>query len=197
MRKTVIATFSDLKDRDPTYAIVDKVDLLVVRIDDEVSVNCGRCLHRGALMSDGFVRGKTLIRGVHPCDYRLDLGVSAHANDQALPKVRAWVDQNQVLVDADEIGAWAQENPQPDDRKACPGHNADPSHGAGEQPYTGLIHTHARQGPRRTGHHRVVDSIGVPRGQIQPKRPDHLEKRHGRPVGRGVWRTDIIRSTKT
>ena len=53
-----VAKLSALKDRDPTYALVGEVDLVVVRWDDEVSVMYGRCLHRGALMSDGYVDGK-------------------------------------------------------------------------------------------------------------------------------------------
>jgi len=65
MKKTSVATLSNLPDRNPQYALVGEVDLVVVRFDDEISVFYGRCLHRGALMSDGFVRGKDLICGVH------------------------------------------------------------------------------------------------------------------------------------
>ena len=86
MQKTAIYKLSDLEDRSPQYAIVGEVDLVVVRFDAEISVFYGRCLHRGALMSDGFVRGRNLICGVHNWDYRLDSGVSAYANDEALPK---------------------------------------------------------------------------------------------------------------
>ena len=46
-----VAKLSSLKDRDPTYALVGEVDLVVVRWDDEVSVMYGRCLHRGALIA--------------------------------------------------------------------------------------------------------------------------------------------------
>ena len=76
MKKTAIAALSDIADRKPEYAIVGEVDLVIVRFDDEVSVFYGRCLHRGALMSDGFVRGDNLICGLHYWDYRLDSGVS-------------------------------------------------------------------------------------------------------------------------
>ena len=58
MTKTSVAKFADLGDREPAYALVAEVDLVVVRWDDEVSVMYGRCLHRGALMSDGHVRGR-------------------------------------------------------------------------------------------------------------------------------------------
>ncbi len=113
MNKTSIAKFSELADRKPEYALVGEADLVVVRFDDTVSVFYGRCLHRGALMSDGFVSGDNHICGVHNWDYRLDSGVSEYANHEALPKFESWVEGDQVLVGADEIHAWGQKNPQP------------------------------------------------------------------------------------
>jgi len=41
-----IAKWSQLRDREPAYALVAGVDLVVVRYGDEVSVLFGRCLHR-------------------------------------------------------------------------------------------------------------------------------------------------------
>ena len=76
MNKVSVAKLDSLEDRKPAYALVGEVDLVVVRFDDDVSVFYGRCLHRGALMSDGFVQGDNLICGVHYWDYRLDSGVS-------------------------------------------------------------------------------------------------------------------------
>ncbi|MGC1489041.1 MAG: Rieske 2Fe-2S domain-containing protein, partial [Albidovulum sp.] len=49
MTRIEIARLSTLEDRDPTYALVGEVDLVVVRFDEEVAVFYGRCLHRGAL----------------------------------------------------------------------------------------------------------------------------------------------------
>ena len=79
MKKVSIAKFDELKDRKPAYALVGEVDLVVVRMDNDASVFYGRCLHRGALMSDGFVRGNNLMCGVHYWDYRLDGGVALSA----------------------------------------------------------------------------------------------------------------------
>jgi glutamate synthase domain-containing protein 2 len=123
----------------------------------------GRCLHRGALMSDGFVRGNNLICGLHDWDYRLDSGVSEYSNDEALPKFKSWVEDDNICVDADEISAWAQDNPQPYNRDAYLGLYADTSHGIVEEPYTGLIQQYARDGLSKTGHHGKVDAMGVPR----------------------------------
>ncbi|CAN0510224.1 unnamed protein product, partial [Phaeothamnion confervicola] len=82
MNRIAIAKWDDLKDREPAYALVGEVDLVVVRFDAEVSVLYGRCLHRGALLSDGYVRGSNLICGLHDWDYRLDTGVSEYSNHE-------------------------------------------------------------------------------------------------------------------
>ena len=82
-----IAKWSELVDREPAYALVANVDLVLVRFDDTASLLYGRCLHRGALLADGHVRGEDLICGVHNWDYRLDSGVSAYNNEEALTKI--------------------------------------------------------------------------------------------------------------
>lgn len=166
MKKEIVAQLSALDDRSPAYALVGEVDLVVVRFDDEVSVFYGRCLHRGALMSDGFVRGNNLICGLHDWDYRLDSGVSEYANDEALPKFKSWLEADDVCVDADEISVWAHANPQPFNRDTYLGLYADTSHGTEEEPYTGLIQQYARDGLSKTGHHGVVDAMGVPRHML-------------------------------
>ncbi|MGI9512963.1 MAG: glutamate synthase-related protein [Anderseniella sp.] len=166
MKKVAIAKLPELEDRKPAYAISGEVDLVVVRMDDTVSVFYGRCLHRGALMADGFVRGDNLICGVHNWDYRLDSGVSAYANDEALPKFACWIDGDDVLVDEDEIADWALENPQPFNREAYLGLYADTAHGTAEEPYNSLIQRYARDGLAKTGHHGAVDAMGVPRDEL-------------------------------
>ena len=166
MNRTPVARWSELPDRSPKYALVAEVDLVVVRFDDDVSVFYGRCLHRGALMADGYVRGKDLICGVHNWDYRMDTGVSAYANEEKLPKFASWIEDDEVLVDEDEIAAWAEKNPQPFNRKAYLGLYADTSHGTAEEPYTGLIQRYAKNALTRTGHHGEVAAMGVPRGEL-------------------------------
>lgn len=166
MTKQVVAKLSELPDRKPTYALVADVDLVVVRFDDDISVFYGRCLHRGALMSDGYVSGNNLICGVHYWDYRLDSGVSEYNNSEALPKFKSWVEGDDILVDEDEVAAWAREHPQPFNRNSYLGLYADTSHGTEEEPYNGLIQQYARDGLKKTGHHGRVDAMGVPRNQL-------------------------------
>ncbi len=88
MNKTAVAKLSELRDRKPAYALVGEVDLVVVRFDDDVSVFYGRCLHRGALMADGFVSGDNLMCGVHYWDYRLDSGVVRVQQHRGVAEIR-------------------------------------------------------------------------------------------------------------
>ena len=165
MRAQAISKWSELADRVPEHALVENVDLVVVRLDDEISVLYGRCLHRGALLADGFVRGDDLICGLHNWDYRADTGVSSYNNHEVLQKFTAWVDGDQVFVDADEVAAWAQDHPQPYDREAYLGIYQD-VHGAPEEPHNALIQGLARDGLSKVGHHGPVTSMGVPRDQL-------------------------------
>jgi len=165
MKKIRLAAWNELADRSPAPARVGNVDLVLVRYDDEVSLLYGRCLHRGALLADGFVRGEDLICGVHDWDYRLATGVSAYNNDERLPKFSAWIEEGAVFADADEIGEWEREHPQPFDRSAYQGSFQDP-HGAPEEPHVGSIRELAAHGLERVGHHGPVAAMGVARGEL-------------------------------
>jgi len=160
---TPLATWSSLLDRQPAYALVAGVDLVVIRHDDQVSVLYGRCLHRGALLSDGHVDGPNLICGLHGWDYRLDTGVSEYNNDETLARFTAWVDHttDAVLVDEEEVRHWAEEHPQPYQRDQYLGLYQD-VHGTPEEPFNGHIQELARNGLDRVGHHGPVSAMGVP-----------------------------------
>ncbi len=158
-----VAVWSELADRRPAYALVANVDLVVIRYGDQVSVLYGRCLHRGALLADGKIRGDDLICGLHNWDYRYDTGISAYNNEEVLPKFEAWVDidQDAVMVDGAEIERWHRANPQPYQRQAYLGLYAD-IHGAAEEPYTGYIQRLAKHGLKKDGHHGKIAAMGVP-----------------------------------
>ena len=164
-KKVVVARFDDLTDRHPAYAMVSDVDLVVVRHDTEVSVLYGRCLHRGALLSDGHIEGNNIVCGVHGWDYRLDTGVSEYNNDEALHRFQATVEDGQVVVDDDEIKAFARRHPQPYDRKAYLGLYAD-VHGTPVEPHNRHIQELARDGLSRLGHHGELSAMGVPRQEL-------------------------------
>ncbi len=165
MNKVKIKDWDGLKDREPEYALVGDVDLVVTRFDDAVSVLYGRCLHRGALLADGHVAGDNLICGVHDWDYRLDTGVSEYSNTEVLAKFNAWIEDGAVLVDEDEIAAFAKTHPQPYKRDEYLGLYAD-IHGDPMEPLVGLIQGYGRDGLSKTGHHGVVEAMGVPRDQL-------------------------------
>ncbi len=162
-RPVKVADWSRLEDRQPAYALVAGVDLVVVRYEERVSVLYGRCLHRGALLSDGHVEGDNLICGLHHWDYRYDTGVSEYNNEEALHRFAAWIDAERkaVWVDEDEVAGWARDNPQPYDRETYLGLYAD-VHGTPEEPHNKHIQELARYGLSRTGHHGEVSAMGVP-----------------------------------
>ncbi len=165
MKPCPIARFSELQDRQPRPALVAGVDLVVIRYDQQVSVLYGRCLHRGALLADGFVQGDDLICGLHQWDYRIQTGVSAYNNEEQLAKFTAWIEGDAVLVDEDEVAAWAQAHPQPYNRDDYQGSYQD-VYGAPEEPHVGLIRQLAAEGLSKTGHHGPSTAMGVPRQEL-------------------------------
>jgi glutamate synthase domain-containing protein 2/nitrite reductase/ring-hydroxylating ferredoxin subunit len=167
MNKIRVAGFDELRPEKPAGAVVAGVDLVIVRWPDarEVSVLYGRCLHRGALLSDGEVKGEDLFCGVHGWDYRFRSGVSSYTNTDVLHKFTHWIEGDDVLVDEDEVREWEHCHPQPFDRSAYQGTYADP-HGTPDEPYNQWIQEMAEHGLSRVGHHGRVDAMGVPRAQL-------------------------------
>ena len=165
MKKIAIKKWDDLVDRVPDCALVADVDLVIVRYDESLTVLYGRCAHRGALMSDGHVDGDNLICGVHGWDYRLETGVSEYNNSETLPKFNAWIEDDQVLVDEDEIAAWAKQHPQPYKRDAYQGLYQDPT-GISIEPHVKLIRKLANEGLTKMGHHGPSAAMGVPRNSL-------------------------------
>src|ERR1700674_2199662 len=142
MNNGVVAEWATLKDRHPANALVANVDLVVIPFGEDPWVMYGRCLRRGALLAEGVVDGDNLICGLHNWDYRIDTGISEYNNAEALPKFASWVDNDKVLVDADEIAAWAKYHPQPYRRDAYLGLYVD-VHGDPAEPHVHLIQTYA------------------------------------------------------
>jgi len=165
MNKMPIGEWKSINDREPAYALVANVDLVIVRYDDQVSVLYGRCLHRGALLADGRVEGKDLICGVHGWDFQYETGISAYNNAERLNKFNSWIEDGQVWVDEEEVAAWERDNPQPFNRNEYLGIYAD-THPAEEEPHVGLIQEYAAHGLEKTGHHGLVTAMGVSRTEL-------------------------------
>ncbi|MGB5177913.1 MAG: glutamate synthase-related protein, partial [Gammaproteobacteria bacterium] len=108
---------------------------------------------------------ENLICGVHGWDYRLDTGISEYNHSETLPRFNAWVEDGQVWVDEDEIGAWAISHPQPYKRDSYQGIYQDPT-GTRDEPYVKFIRKLADEGLSKVGHHGPAAAMGVPRDQL-------------------------------
>jgi glutamate synthase domain-containing protein 2/nitrite reductase/ring-hydroxylating ferredoxin subunit len=167
MRATAVALFDELDPGGLAHTIVEGVDLVIVRWPDGEghSVFYGRCVHRGALMADGFIDGDNLICGVHGWDYRFDTGVSSYNDSERLHKFSSWIEDGEILVNADEIASFAEVHPQPFDRTAYQGEWQDP-HGSPAEPYVRLIRELASNGLSEVGHHGPMGAMGVERSKL-------------------------------
>ena len=167
-----IADWATLKDRQPVHALVENTDLVIVRFDDNLSVLYGRCLHRGALLSNGHVdEHDNLICGLHHWDYRIDTGVSEYNNEEKLIKFKAAVlDDGGVYIDRSEVVEFEELHPQPFRRDDYLGSFQD-THPEQTEPYTLYIKELARNGLKKYGHHGPSASMGVDRNTL-PKWED-------------------------
>jgi len=160
-----IATWADVPDGQPTAANTEGVDLVIIRRGDEHSVLHGRCLHRGALLADGEIRGDDLICGLHGWDYRIESGVSAYNNGEVLAKFTSVIEGDGLFVDRDDVIRWKLQHPQPYSPDVYQGLYIDP-HGTIEEPYVMRIHELAANGLTKVGHHGFVAAMGVARQQL-------------------------------
>ncbi|MFK5972112.1 MAG: glutamate synthase-related protein [Flavobacteriaceae bacterium] len=160
-----IANISNLKEKKPAYALVKNTDLVIVKYEQQISVLYGRCLHRGALMSDGHIDGHNLICGVHGWDYRVDTGVSEYNNKEVLHKFKEYIEGDSLMVDENEIIIFEKDHPQPFKRDEYLGTYAD-THPEDTEPYTGYIKELAVNGLKNIGHHGFSASMGVDRNTL-------------------------------
>ncbi len=166
MKKPVaIAQLSNLENKKPAHALLNGLDLVIIKFDADISVLYGRCLHRGALMADGHIDGHNLICGVHGWDYRYDTGVSEYNNNEVLHKFTSKIEGDTIYVDELEIDAYLNEHPQPFNREEYLGSYAD-THPEETEPYTGYIKELAKNGLKNLGHHGFSASMGVDRNTL-------------------------------
>jgi glutamate synthase domain-containing protein 2 len=164
-KKIFVADLRKLEDKVPTYALVLNTDLVVVKYDKSVSVFYGRCLHRGALLADGFVEGHNLICGVHNWDYRLDTGISEYNNDERLHKFKTIIEGNNAYVDEEEIKEYEKEFPPNINRDEYLGLYKS-THPAPEEDRVDEIQQLAKFGLTNVGHHGPVSAMGVGRNTL-------------------------------
>jgi glutamate synthase domain-containing protein 2/nitrite reductase/ring-hydroxylating ferredoxin subunit len=165
MKKLKVIAFSKLEEKTPVGQQVNGLDLVLIRYGNDVSVLYGRCLHRGALMADGYIEGDNLICGLHGWDYRYDTGVSKYDNKEVLHKFYSEVKEDWIWVDEDEIDQFQISNPQPFNRDEYLGQYAD-THPEETEPFTGYIKELAKNGLKKFGHHGPSASMGVDRNLL-------------------------------
>lgn len=165
MKSARLIEVNQLNDRSPVHHIINGLDLVVIKYDNQVSVLYGRCQHRGAIMADGHIDGHNLICGVHNWDYRYDTGVSEYNNSEFLHKFTEVIDDGWVCVDEDEINEYLIHNPQPFNRDQYLGAYAD-THPEETEPYTGYIKDLAQNGLKNHGQHGPSSSMGVDRNTL-------------------------------
>lgn len=112
MGKTRLMKWEELLPRTPAKALVEEVDLLVIRDGEEVSVLYGRCPHKGTLLANGSVVGKKIICGWHGWEFRYDTG-AAGQRCPPLQKFEAWIEDGYIWVNADQVRTWREQNSQP------------------------------------------------------------------------------------
>ena len=161
----IYKNINELADRTPTYALVENTDLVIIKYDEAVSVLYGRCLHRGALMSDGRVDGDNIICGLHDWDYRIDTGVSEYNNKEVLNKFESWIEDGDLYIDKNEIITFEELHPQPFNREEYLGLYKD-TEPESTEPYTTFIKELAQHGLKNHGHHGPSASMGVDRNTL-------------------------------
>lgn len=167
MTKIKLVRFSTLPEKQPSHHIVHGLDLVSIKYENKISILYGRCLHRGALMADGHIKGHNLVCGVHNWDYRYDTGVSEYDNSEALHKFEALIEDDWVVIDEEEIKAFVAKYPQPFNREAYLGQYQD-THPETNEPYTSYISELAKHGLKNLGHHGPTAAMGVDRN-VLPK----------------------------
>ncbi len=165
MKEIKLCSFSELEEKKPTGKQVNGLDLVVIKYGEDISVLYGRCLHRGALMADGYIDGENIVCGVHNWDYRIDTGVSEYNNKEVLHKFYTNIKEGDVYVDEDEINEYQIKNPQPFKRDEYLGQYAD-THPESTEPYTSYIKELAQNGLKNWGHHGPSASMGVDRNTL-------------------------------
>jgi glutamate synthase domain-containing protein 2 len=164
-KKVLVADLKKLEDKVPAYALVLNTDLVVIKHDKDVSVFYGRCIHRGALLADGFVDGHNLICGVHNWDYRLDTGISEYNNEEKLHKFKTVIEGNNVYVDEEEVKEYEKGFPPNINRDEYLGLYKS-THPAPEEDKVNEIQELAKSGLKIVGHHGPVAAMGVGRNTL-------------------------------
>lgn len=160
-----IADFNSLKEKIPSHAKALNTDLVIIKYSNNVSVLYGRCLHRGALLSDGYVDGNNLICGLHFWDYRYDSEISEYNPAETLHKFKSVIENGSVYIDENEVKEFEVKLPSRFNSGEYLGEHID-THPEDTEPYTNYIKQLAQNGLSKTGHHGPSAAMGVDRNTL-------------------------------
>lgn len=155
--------FSSLQEKVMVHKLIQNLDLIIIKYNKNISVFYGRCLHRGALLSDGSIQGNNIICGLHNWDYRYDSGVSEYNNNEKLYKFKVWVKDDEVFIDKSELDDFCNRNPQPFNRNEYLG-NYVSTHDDEAEPDNQNIQNLAKNGLK--GSHGPMVAMGVSRNKL-------------------------------
>lgn len=96
----------DLEPRVPRRFLAAEVELVAVRIAEDIHVLHGRCPHRYAPLTDAIVSDDRLVCPHHGWDFMLASGRSEGVPGASVARFRSWVDDGFLWVDGDELRQW-------------------------------------------------------------------------------------------
>jgi len=121
MHTEQITTLAELEQESLVGARVAGVELVAVGCGDNVSVFEGHCLHQGTLLSEGHLEDGHLVCRGHGWQYDCASGVKVEDEGICLHRFSVKVEGGKVLVDRDEVAAWASEQNQAAETEAGEG----------------------------------------------------------------------------
>ncbi|OIP30970.1 MAG: hypothetical protein AUK47_23650 [Deltaproteobacteria bacterium CG2_30_63_29] len=93
------------------HVLVDGVDLVVVRIEDELHTLYGRCPHRQALLSHALLEGSQIVCPHHGWDFNLASGASEGVPGASVHRFESRVSEGFLWLDHAALEAWRAANP--------------------------------------------------------------------------------------
>jgi|GEM_PF-1377522 len=113
MKLIQLINVTDVAQKEPKHGLTVHADLMIRKLNDDISVLCARCLQRGLMMCDVHIISQIRIWGVHGWNCRVNKGASEYNSEEVLQKFTTHVENGFVYVDEAEIKASELKIPPP------------------------------------------------------------------------------------
>jgi len=100
----------ELLARVPVRFLANDVEVVAIRVGEEVHVLHGRCPHRYAPLTDAVVEDERIVCPHHGWDFQLSTGRSDGVPGAAVARFRSRTDDGLLWVDGAELQAWRVNN---------------------------------------------------------------------------------------